>query len=484
MGFFTHHSQVKGELKKWSLLGGEPVTICEVGVGRGASWGEDGTIVFGKRPGLWRVSSNGGIPEPLVPKGMVYFPQILPGAKMVLFRILSEGEWSVGVLSLDSGQQSTLIKGIPKARYLPTGHLIYQQGNSLLAAPFDLDALELQGSGVPVVDDVWMAQGVPKFEVSGSGSLAYVPGSDVDRSDALVWVDRQGLEEPFLETQMELSNPRLSPDGKRLAVVARKGKEGRHIRTCEIERCAPSPLTSEYRVAPLWSPDGSRLLFSAFEEHAQDINIWWSSADGTGEAERVLEREHFQFSTSLSSNGKVLVFEDWGERGDMDIFTLRLDGNAKPEPFHVTQFNERDPVFSPDGNWIAFTSNRSGRNEIYVKRYPAEGGLFAISTDGGQFPFWAPHNGEIFYREGDKMMTASVETEPNLRAGKPRSLFEGLPRLRPEEIRNMDRRRDYDPTPDGQRFLIVKKGEESLPTQINVVLNWSEELKRLVPTEK
>ena len=259
VGFFTLHTQVKGELKKWSLLGGEPVTICEVGISRGGSWGEDGTIIFGRRPGLWRVSSNGGIPEPLIPKGGPYFPQILPGAKVVLFRDFSESGRRIRVLSLDSGQQSTLMEGPNKARYLPSGHLVYQQVNSLLAAPFDLDALELQGTGVPVVDDVWLAQGmVPKFEVSRSGSLAYVPGSEVDRADALVWMDRQGLEEPFLESQTQLYNPRLSPDGKRLTVVAR-----RDIWACEIERCALAPLTSEYSVAPAWSPDSSRLFFGS-----------------------------------------------------------------------------------------------------------------------------------------------------------------------------------------------------------------------------
>ncbi len=301
VGFFTLHTQVKGELKKWSLLGGEPVTICEVGIGRGASWGEDDTIVFGRRPGLWRVSSNGGIPEPLIPKGRLGFPQILPGGKAVLFRDGGQTK----VLSLDTGQQSTLMEGPDKARYLPTGHLIYQQGNSLLAAPFDLDALELQGTGVPVVDDVWLAEGmVPKFEVSRSGSLAYVPGSEVDRADALVWVDRQGREEPFLETQMQLYNPRLSPDGKRLAVVAIKGQERRYIRTCEIERCALSPLTSKGGNAPVWSPDASRLFFTVWEKGP---NMGWISADGSGEPEEVLEREHFQFPTSLSSDGKVLV---------------------------------------------------------------------------------------------------------------------------------------------------------------------------------
>ena len=258
VGFFTLHTQVKGELKKWSLLGGEPVTICEVGISRGGSWGEDGTIIFGRRPGLWRVSSNGGIPEPLIPKGGPYFPQILPGAKVVLFRDFSESGRRIRVLSLDSGQQSTLMEGPNKARYLPSGHLVYQQGNSLLAAPFDLDA---PWSFREQECLWWMMCGWHRVWCQSSRSHGadrsrMSPDRRLDRADALVWMDRQGLEEPFLESQTQLYNPRLSPDGKRLTVVAR-----RDIWACEIERCALAPLTSEYSVAPAWSPDSSRLFF-------------------------------------------------------------------------------------------------------------------------------------------------------------------------------------------------------------------------------
>ena len=491
VAFFTPYDQGrKGELKKWSLLGGDPVSVCEVGVGRGGSWGEDGTIIFGKRDGLWYVPSNGGIPEPVIPEGTLRHPQILPGGKGVLFGIsdvkrVSRGglpSSSVVVLALDTGQQSVLVDGSIKARYLATGHLVYHQGETLMAAPFDLDSMELRGSAVPVVEDVWGM----RFEVSRSGSLVYAPQPDFDHEDALVWVDRQGREEPFLQARMELYQPRLSPDGKRLAVAARKGNWASDIPytdiwTCEIERCVLSPLTPEgagSAAVPLWSPDGKRLYFERFED---DRNMWWISADGSGEPERVLEREYWQFPTALSSDEKVLVFVDWGDGGDMDIFTLRLNGDAKPAPFHVTRFNERQPVLSPDGRWIAFTSNRSGRDEIYVKRYGSEEGLLPISADGGSRPYWAAQGGEILYREGNKMMTVSVQTEPNLRSAKAQVLFEGMPWRRP--VIEFLHLRDYDLAPDERRFVMVKRKEMPPLNQIHVVLNWIEELKRLVPTE-
>ena len=473
------------------MLGGEPVTICEVGIGRGASWGEDGTIIFGRRPGLWRVSSNGGTPEPLIPEGGYFYPQILPEGKGVLLGIRGSGALpsgagpAVGVFSLDTGQQSILVEGARKARYLPTGHLIYQQGNSLLAAPFDLDSLELRGPGVPIVDDVWFAiQQVPKFEVSQSGSLVYVPGSDVDPEDALVWVDRQGQQELFLETQMNVNVPRLSPNGSRLAVTVNKmGRTDYGVWTCEIERCVLSPLASG--IVNVWSRDGAELFLSDNDD-GDMIRI---PADGSGEPELVLARESLDpihrslpglgpIPSSCSPDGKVLAFVLQTVENQRVILTLRWDGNSKFEPFQVTQFSERDPVFSPDGNWIAFTSNRTGRDEIYAKHYPAEGGLLPISTEGGIRPLWSPDGKEIFYRNGAKMMVVAVQGQQNLRVGKPRELFE-WPR------RDWPPARHYDLSLDGQRFVMVKQGREQPPrNQIHVVLNWAEELKRLVPTEK
>ncbi len=210
------------------------MTICEVGMGRGGSWGENGTIIFGKWDGLWRVSSSGGSPEPLIAEGRIRYPQILPGGRGVLFQV-DQKTSSIGVLSLDTGQKRILVDRCAKGRYVSTGHLLCAQGGSLLAASFDLDSLEVRGPAVPVLDDVWMANAgnLAEFEVSEGGSLAYVSPLHVNSEDALVWVDRQGVEETFLETQMELHQPRLSPDGKRLALTGTK--EGQQaIWTCEM----------------------------------------------------------------------------------------------------------------------------------------------------------------------------------------------------------------------------------------------------------
>ena len=208
----------------------------------------------------------------------------------------------------------------------------------------------------------------------------------------------------------------------------------------------------------------------------------WISADGSGEPEGSSKESTSSCPLPCLPTGRCWCLRI-GASGVIGTFLhFGWMGTQSPNLSMSPSSTNAIRSFHRMGTGLSFTSNRSGRDEIYVKRYPAEGGLLSISTDGGHRPFWAPHSGEIFYREGDKMMTASVETQPNVRVGKPRTLFVGLSRLGREPA-PVDRR-DYDPTPDGQRFLIVKRGEESVPTQINVVLNWAEELKRLVPTEK
>jgi eukaryotic-like serine/threonine-protein kinase len=228
----------------------------------------------------------------------------------------------------------------------------------------------------------------------------------------------------------------------------------------------------------IWTPDGKRLTFRSMV--SSSLNLHWMPADGSGTAERLTTSENQQSPGSWSPDGHVLAFSEQDSTTGWDIWALKLEGDRRPHPFLQTPFNEGGPIFSPDGGWLAYQSDESGRLEIYVRSFPGPGGKWPISTEGGTEPVWARNGRELFYRNGDKLMAAAVETKPTFVAAKPKLLFEahyetGLYPSFPS----------YDVSPDGQRFLMIKPSEqESAATQINVVLNWSEDLKRRVPTGK
>jgi Tol biopolymer transport system component len=224
-----------------------------------------------------------------------------------------------------------------------------------------------------------------------------------------------------------------------------------------------------------WTPDGKRIAFQSNKEGAS--NIFWQLADGSGGLERLTKSEYTHNPISWSPDGQLLAFSEVNPDTGFDIWVLRLR-DRKAQPFLRTPSNESAPRFSPDGHWLAYVSNESGRNEIYVQPYPGPGGKWQISTEGGVEPLWNSNGRELFYRTGDKMMAVGIDTRPSFSAGKPRLLFEGKYQPPPFTSPN------YDVTSDGQRFLMLKPSEagEAAPTQINVVLNWFEELKRRVPT--
>ena len=229
--------------------------------------------------------------------------------------------------------------------------------------------------------------------------------------------------------------------------------------------------------SPAWTPDGKRIAFTSTKDGP--LNIFWQLADGSGGLEKLNTSENAQVPMSWSPDGKLLAFLEVNQATAYDIWVLRL-GDRKAQPFLRTPFSEAVPRFSPDGRWLAYISNESGHYEIYVQPYPGPGGKRQISTEGGTEPVWNPNGRELFYRSGDKMMAVDVTTQPSFAAGKPRMLFEGRYERAPLTNPN------YAVSADGQRFLMLKPDEqaEEAPTQINVVLNWFEELKRLVPTEK
>ena len=480
-----------GLLKKVSLAGGAVQTLCkyrEITAGDlGQSWTPNGdAIIFAGDSGLFRVSADGGTPEVLarVVEGVERYhawPQVLPGGKAVLSTVGQTSGPSVGLLSLGTGERRTLIERGSYARYVATGHLVYALEDKLLAAPFDLDQLQLTGLPTVVLEGLAMyfqTYGQTPFSVSESGALVYFPrGASAIGSDrTLVWVDRQGAVEPLALRPRVYDDPRLSPDGQRLAVQIDEANSD--IWIYHISRGTLTRLTFEQGNLPLWMPDGKRVAFGSTRAGGPE-NLFWKPADGSGPAEQLAESEHIQWPSSCSPDGQVLAFAQLHSTTGQDIWVLPLQGERKPRPFFRTQFNEGAPVFSPDGHWLAYTSDESGRYEVYVQPYPGPGGKWQISNEGGNELVWPKNGRELFYRNGDKMMAVEITTQPTFRAGTPTLLFEG----QYYHESGVDTA-NYDVTPDGQRFLMIQLGEPEAATQINVVLNWFEELKRLVPTDQ
>ncbi|MDA2935327.1 protein kinase, partial [Acidobacteria bacterium AH-259-D05] len=475
-----------GQLKKVSISGGAPVILCEASNPWGASWELDDTIVFGQGlDGIWKVSASGGTPEVLVIRDstegkLAHGPQILPGGDAVLFTLAPSSNWDdaqIVVQSLETGERKVLINGGKDARYAPTGHLVYALQGTLLAVAFDLGRLEVTGGPVPMAEGVMDADtrtGAAHFSFSKLGSLVYVPGGQQFRSE-LVWVDRQGQAVPLIGDQVSFSNPRVSPDGRTVAVQV--NRDGRDIWIYDAELGTRMRLTVGGRSSdPVWTPDGERITFAS-DRSGGSPNLYWKPADGSGEAQVLLTREPTIIPFSWSPDGKTLAFSEVNPANALDIWTLSEEGDATP--FVATSFNEDGPMFSPDGRLLAYVSNESGNNEVYVQPYPGPGGKWPISKDGGAEPRWSHDGRELFYRQGQQMMVVAVETEPTFTVGRSQIVFEGDYQMQMSRAGNTN----YDLSTDSRRFLMVKASEQEAQTQINVVLNWFEELKRLVPTE-
>jgi serine/threonine-protein kinase len=480
-----------GKLKKVSLSSGASVTLCDtLPVSSGGSWGADDTILFTLAPnsGLSRVSASGGIPESVTTPDRTkgerghYYPEALPGSKALLFTIGSGGGWSdtsVAVLSLETGRWHTLIEEGTSPYYLSTGYLVYARAGTILAVHFDLERLEVTGPPVRILEGVMTRIGA-EFGLSEDGSLVYLPGIGGWPERTLVWVDRRGQTQSLRFPPRSYLGPRISPDGKRAVTSIPSRQKGNFdIWICELARNTLTRLTftSGYDGQPIWTPDGKRVTFASSAVGAPDLT--WKSWDGRGADEQLSAiGGHAQFPTSWSPNGRTLLFTYEHPETKYDIWLLPVEDKSEPQPWLKTQFVETAAVFSPDGRWIAYQSDETGRFEIYVKPFRGPGRKQSISTKGGTGPVWAPDGRELFYREGDKMMAVAVKTDSEFVGAKPMLLFKG--RYSSDTIRA-----NYDVSPDGRRFLMVKASEqESALTQINVVLNWFEELKLVVPTGK
>jgi eukaryotic-like serine/threonine-protein kinase len=486
VGFFGVGS---GKLKKVSVDGGAALNLGDAANPIGANWGSQGMIAFAPNPisGLQQTSDAGGTPQPLtrLGKGEVGhgWPEFLPNGKAVLFAaVTATSNWAnaqVAVQSVGTGERRNLVQGATQPRYAPSGHLIYAQGGNLMAAPFDSQRVAITGTAVPVVEGVLQspATGDAQYSLSTMGSLVYVPGSVQGPQSKLVWVSRSGAEQPLAAPARAYLAPRLSPDGR--GVAAGITGQDSQVWLYDLSRETLTRLTFEGNTNqyPNWTPDGKRISFRSNKEGP--LNLFWEMADGSGGLERLTTGDDAQTANSWSADGQSLAFVEVTPTTGIDIWVLRMS-DRKAQPLLRTPFNESAPRFSPDGRWLAYVSDESGRYEIYVQPYPGPGGKWQISTESGTEPVWNPNGRELFYRSGDKMMAVEIATQPSFAAGKPRMLFEGQYVPTPVTYPN------YDVSPDGQRFLMLKTAEQAqaAPTQINVVLNWFEELKQKVPTGK
>ena len=480
---------------KVSTSGGQPVTLTESPAGaiRGASWGPDDQIIFGGNEGLFRVSGGGGEPATLTTvapeQGEVghFLPSIIPGANAVLFAIASAYPVAtygqLAVLDLDTEEVTRLGLVGTSPRYVSTGHLVYSDaGGAVRAVPFDAASLEVTGDPVQVVEGVAVGVGAAHFSFSDTGTLVYVSGSAADGENGLravfVWVDQDGREEPLSLPDRAYYDPRVSPDGRRVAVCVGDFGGG-DLWVYDAISAAELRLTQGYAVRnPMWTPDGSRILFGS--NQGDGWNLYSVMANGGGEAELLVVSEQWDAPTSVTPDGRTVAFtRSDGMRGRREIWEVGVDGDDPPVPLLQGEFIE-NAEYSPDGNWLAYESDESGATEVYVQPYPGPGGVLSASIGGGRDPVWAADGSHLFYRLDNQMMAVPFDTGDPAPIGAPRALFESA------YVPSIIGGRQHHLAPDG-RFLMMKRlpdaSEEQTPTQINVVINWFQELTERVPID-
>jgi len=450
-------------IKKVSTEGGAPVTICKAQMLRGATWSPDDIIIFGNASApLQRVSASGGTPEPLFKTTKnVRWPALLPGGKYLLYTVTPSfsGDYNqaeIAVLSLDTGQSHTVVKGGTRARYA-SGHLLYFQSGTLYAVPFDLRTMRTTGAPKPILGDVesFPQAGVAFYDVSSDGTIFYLPRDTGPEQTELVWVDRSGRISPAADRRQNYIDACLSPDEKSILVSIRDRNARVDLWMYEIARQSWTRVTSEPEsVNARWSPDGTRFVFASNRNGA--YNLFLMSSDLATPATQITNSKDWVFAYSWSPDGKRILITRQTQATGSDLWFLSLDPVVEMKPFLVTSALEDVPAFSPDGRWIAYHSDASGQGEVYLVSADGRGRKWMVSNEGGTDPRWNPNGKEILYRRIDDFMSVEIKTAPQMEIGKPRLLFKGL----------FD---EYDVSRDGKRFLMIHREPQAPRTQISVV---------------
>jgi serine/threonine-protein kinase len=506
IGFYAN-----GALQRVSIDGGAALKICETPSVWSATWGADDTIVFATATtpgGLWRVAVAGATPERLTTVDSANgelqhaYPQRLPGgpAGDVLFGVMTDRGWHFAVLALADPRAAGQVRalgqpgsGAAGAQYVPqTGHVLYANAGGLVAVPFDAAPGQVPGSPVPLLERPEVdPSGSAAFAVSASGTLAYMPRALTLPQRALVLVDRSGRATVLQDTRAAYTHPRLSPDGRRL-VYAVESDSGSEIWIYDIERGTPTPLvTGGVNRYPIWSHDGQQITFQS--ARAGGVSLYSKRVDGSGEPEALI-RSAIDQSAGLSralagllpgtmpvftsanphlpmawtSDGVTLAFDERKPSAEHDIWVLTRGG--EPSPFQRTDYDESAPAFSPDGKWLAYVSDESGRSAVWVQPFPGPGPKWLITRDGGTEPAWSRSGNELYFRRADQLIAVPVTPGAEFVWGKPEVVFESRYEM-------IDGARNYDVSPDGKTFVAVRNEGAADSDRFNVVLNWFAELR-------
>jgi hypothetical protein len=479
----------EGKLMKVPVTGGAPQTICDsVGAHRGGAWAEDDTIILSPdfAVGLSQVPARGGHPEPLTKVDAARgerthrWPDVLPGGDAVIFTIgaaKSPGNYDDARIALyDRRTKSTriLFEGGSMARYCPSGHLLYVRAKSLYAVRFDLAHRQVLGEPFPLSEKIAgdPSSGIGYFALSGDGSLAFVPGTTVSAEGSLVLTDRKGSTTDLPLPRRPYSFPRFSPDGRRIAFSIGSGRGADDdVWVYEISSGELTRLTfSNNSFCPIWSRDGRRVAYVS--ARATESGIYARAADGSGREERLFDDFTARQPSDWALDGKTLLFthpanELWLAKLGSAGAGLKPGDRARPLQPHAAS-----GVYSPDDRWIAYAAPGSAGSisEIFVQAADGSGGKWQLTTDGGFLPVW--EGNEIFSVHGNQIRVTEVQTQPVFKAGLPRVLFEGPFELRTVPLRN------YDVTRDGKQFVFVRGGPGLGAHEVDVVLNWAENLRR------
>ncbi|TDI31105.1 MAG: serine/threonine-protein kinase, partial [Acidobacteria bacterium] len=479
IGFFAG-----GALKKVPLEGGRPITICQTaGSNRGASWGEDGRIIFVEHfsGSLMQVSEAGGTPTPVTTLNKEdgerthRWPQVISSEDLVLFTVggidspESYDGAHIDAQRLSTGERRTLFKGASMARYLPTGDLVFAREGFLFAVPFDIKELKTTGTPVPVLENLRGSRpsGLAYVDFAKNGTMAYIEGTPESPRGRLSWRNMDGTTEALNAPADRYVQPALSPDGTRIA-LAIAGDFRFDIWTYDIPRDMLTRLTfTGDNTAPIWSPDGMQIAFSSIRD-SQIQSVYIKAADGSGDA-------HLLYAADRHPNAGGAIPNSWSPDGKQIAISMSDRNNANiviytPEddeeiPFLTQPVTEDLASFSPDGKWLAYMSDESGSFEVYVRPYPGPGGKWQVSGSDGVEPRWSRDGRELFFRNGRQLLAARLDLGNGFRAERPRVVLDDLPTALAQQT--------YALAPDGKRILVIEPvSRETAPEKITVVINW------------